>query len=263
MENIVTVSVAPIYQKPSFHSEMVTQALLWEKVEKLDQQNDWLHVKLIDGYSGWIQKSYITFSKRNDFSNGLIIQERLASVYEKPLRESDIIEYLSMGTRIPSDAVLNLSIEPYIEIEYPNGFSAFLYLKRKPSFRFRTMAVRTGMKLIGTPYLWGGKSGFGFDCSGFVQNLFSTFGVNLPRDAHQQYEVLNAIDPESAKPGDLVFFKTDGKISHVGIYKHIKQFIHCSGCVKINSLVPDDELYENWIGEKFDSICSIEPLLKK
>ncbi|NQU67313.1 MAG: C40 family peptidase [Candidatus Marinimicrobia bacterium] len=261
MKKIINTSVAPIYREPSFNSEMVTQALLWESVTVIEQKNDWLKVEQWDGYVGWIQSFYLTTVEKKK-TGSVIIQNRLSPIYSRPSVAADIIDYLSVGTEIPGNAIIDQT-PPFLKFAYPDSTTGYLFKKKAYEVDTRKTLVRTGLKLHGTPYLWGGKSGFGFDCSGFIQTLFFSIGLELPRDSHQQYEKLKPVELYSASPGDLVFFRTNDKISHVGIYMHVERFIHCSGSVKINSLNCDDPLYESWVTEKFDSIRTIKPIITK
>lgn len=97
--------------------------------------------------------------------------------------------------------------------------------------------VKTAERYLGTTYLWGGKTGFGFDCSGFVQTVFWLNDIHLPRDAWQQAEYSRPLSgDEELQPGDLVFFTSNDKIDHVGIMSDDNRFIHCSGWTRINSL---------------------------
>ena len=107
--------------------------------------------------------------------------------------------------------------------------------------------IDTVQELLNIPYLWGGKSQLGFDCSGFVQTVFKTFGIYLPRDSYQQldYEGLVEIDYSEAQVGDLLFFADNKNVNHVAICIGNEEIIHSSGYVKIEKLKENKELYQN------------------
>ena len=107
--------------------------------------------------------------------------------------------------------------------------------------------IDTVQELLNIPYLWGGKSQLGFDCSGFVQTVFKTFGIYLPRDSYQQldYEGLVEIDYSEAEVGDLLFFSDNKIVNHVAICLGNEEIIHSSGYVKIEKLKENKELYQN------------------
>ena len=134
------------------------------------------------------------------------------------------------------------------------------------SFELRDGIINDCIKVLGVPYKWGGKSPFGFDCSGLVQTVFKVNGILLPRDSMDQYEIIkkNKIELQiNAKPGDLLFFEENKKICHVAIYNNDMKFIHSSGKVKENSLVEEDELFDKKLMDKFIGIFSISEIIQE
>jgi len=200
---IVTTIVANLYKKPSFTSELVTQALIKEKLLILANQDNWYKVQQWDSYESWIHKFYI-----KDLELGSSIGWNKLDINKKSIHEL---------------------------ISYAKSF-------------------------IGIPYLWGGKSSLGFDCSGFVQTVFKMTGINMPRDASQQIlrENLYDINYCDAQTGDLLFFMEDNYVNHVAIYLGNQEIIHSSGSVKIENLADNDKLYK-----KIYKVMSIKNLFNE
>ena len=118
---------------------------------------------------------------------------------------------------------------------------------------------------MGIPYVWGGRSSFGFDCSGFVQTIFKFCGHILPRDSKDQlnFDKMDSINYKDSKVGDLVFFSKNDKIEHVGISLGDGTFIHSSGNVKQNSLNHLDENFDENLASKYHSTLSIKQLIQE
>jgi len=227
----VIVPVADIYKDHIFSSEVVTQALIGEKVTILDTYDNWSRIKQWDRYEGWINNFYLRASDNFDYLT-----------YLKPLE----------------DQLNNIPI--CIDTQSPN------HLFSNPSeLKIRKEVILDCVKFLGVPYKWGGKSSFGFDCSGFVQTVFKISGVSMPRDSKNQYEVVknNRIDLKNAKSGDLIFFQENEKICHVGIYNKGLKFTHSSGMVKENSLDKEDELFDKKLMDKFVGIFSMSEIIKE
>ena len=121
--------------------------------------------------------------------------------------------------------------------------------------------IERAKKMMGIPYLWGGNSTKGMDCSGFTGTVFRSEGYQLPRDANMQVKLGNEVVPEddysNILPGDLIFFGPPDRITHVGICLGGSYFIHCSGDVHINSLDEKDELFNPYRKRTFRLIKRI------
>ena len=223
-EVICVVPVAPIRAEGSHRAEMVSQILFGETATIIHETKDFYQIQMHqDGYEGWCQKlqlqilpegatiitkGYTTNWVNNAVFNGHPIQ-------------------LPLGTPIVSDAQANFvltyteaSLDPTNNVFTPEALEIVV------------------KQFLGTAYLWGGRSVFGIDCSGFVQMVFKLFNYKLPRDAYQQAEMGEAIGfLAEAKPGDLAFFDNEqGKITHVGILLSPNQIIHASAVVRIDPI---------------------------
>ena len=154
---------------------------------------------------------------------------------------------------IHSFYIFNIDNENDLEVTFASKF------KSKKKFSDNNL-IDIAKEFLDIPYLWGGKSRFGFDCSGFVQTVFLTFGIKLPRDSYQQmdYEGLVEIKYSEAQVGDLLFFLDNKNVNHVAISIGNEEIIHSSGYVKIEKLKENKELYK-----KLYKIMSIKNIINE
>ena len=223
---ICIVSVAPVRSEASDRAEMVTQLLFGEKVEILKESGNWLNIKAkYDGYEGWTDTKMIHRVSREFFYEN-----------ENRLYASELFN-LIIENRIPATVTIgahlvNLSGD---ELDF-DGYRSLFAGEAVQAEENEAEITDIAQLYINTPYLWGGKSSFGIDCSGFVQQVFKMKNILLPRDAAQQAEhgeVLSFID--EALPGDLAFFDNEeGRIIHVGIILENQKIIHAHGKVRID-----------------------------
>ena len=250
MKKEVSVAVAPIYSKPSFSSEMVTQALFWDIVSILDQKEKWKKIKLSDNYKGWVYSFYI--DDILDFSNNYIfLNQRYTPLLSNNNLDSRTLTYLSFGTRVPI-----VDQDPHFyKIKLKDGSAGFIPFQNTPKYdNIRNEINRLASILLGVPYLWGGKSSFGFDCSGFIQMLLKTVNVIFPRDTKDQIRMnkLVRIDIGDAQNGDLIFFKKNNMVNHVALLTKDNQILHSSGEVKMESI---NQLDKNNSFSNLNKIC--------
>lgn len=218
--------------QPAHKSEMVSQLLFGETYKITDSSKDWLQILTsFDGYSGWIDKNQhhkITEAeyKQFDFDKCGVSLEMVSPV-TSPTTSIPIV----CGSNLPGYDGINFKIQ---KEKYIYNGQAFQHDQARPFDLLEKIAYR----FLNAPYLWGGRSPLGIDCSGFVQIVFKTLDIKLKRDAYLQAEygqVVNFV--QEAKAGDLAFFhNTEGKIIHVGIVLKEQQIIHASGKVRIDTL---------------------------
>ncbi|MXS71756.1 SH3 domain-containing protein [Flavobacteriaceae bacterium W22] len=212
-KGICIVTVAPVRAENSDKSEIVTEILFGESADILEVNKNWTKIKMhYDGYEGWMDTKQIKPVSDEYLANRktTIITEDFASIMT-----NDGKTLLSMGS----------------EVEYPAVAS-------RRSHDVRESIALTAKEFLNIPYLWGGKSFFAVDCSGFTQLVYKIHNIKLPRDAYQQAEVGELLSfVEESQPGDLAFFEnSDGKIIHVGIMLDNQKIIHASGKVRIDTL---------------------------
>jgi hypothetical protein len=229
MFGICNLSIIPLRIEPSDKSEIVSQVLFGEHFEILELFKQWSKIKMqFDGYEGWVDsKQYQVISETdfNQLSNDSIILN------------SDLIEYIVTPDNLllPIPLGSSLSFLNHNEINIANfNFEGTKISGVKP----KECIINTSFMFLNAPYLWGGKTPFGIDCSGFTQMVYKLNGYKLLRDASQQStqgEALSFI--EESEPGDLAFFDNEeGKIIHVGIIMEDNYIIHASGKVRIDRL---------------------------
>jgi len=212
-KGICIVTVAPVRAENSDRAEIVTEILYGESADILEVNKNWTKIKMhYDNYEGWMDTKQIKHVTDEYLANRKVtlITEDFASVMTLEGKT-----LLSMGS----------------EVEFPAAAS-------RRSHDMRESIALTAKEFLNIPYLWGGKSFFAVDCSGFVQLVYKIHNVKLPRDTYQQAEIGEALSfVEESQPGDLAFFEnSEGRIIHVGIMLDNQKIIHASGKVRIDTL---------------------------
>ncbi|MCA1750236.1 MAG: NlpC/P60 family protein [Cryomorphaceae bacterium] len=219
----------PCRKEPSDKAEMVTQLIFGECYSVLEARAKWVFIKNeTDGYECWID-----FKQHHPLSENE--KNEIQSLAQK--RCGDAVGFLTDGGgrrfAVPCSAVFPGYSEGFVNLcGHRYEFEGRIARNDSDS------VMRHALRLLHAPYLWGGKSVFGIDCSGLVQVVFACAGINLPRDAWQQAERGETIDFISlAEKGDLVFFDNEeGRINHVGIATGDGNIIHASGSVRIDKI---------------------------
>ena len=221
---VCNLSLVPLRFEPSDKSEMISQILYGEHFTILEKQKKWSKIKIaFDDYEGWIDnKQFIEISK-GDFD---------ALEKSKPKFSSDLVEFVQDADNQLCPIVLGSSLHALKLLKHSHDGNVIN--KEMP----KNNLVKTAFLYLNAPYLWGGKSPFGIDCSGFTQMVYKINGYKIFRDASQQAtqgEVLSFI--EESEPGDLAFFDNDeGDIIHVGIILEDNYIIHAHGEVRVDRL---------------------------
>ena len=228
---IAMLSIIAIRKEMSHRSEQISQLLFGETYEIMQKQGSWLLIKCTyDDYEGWIEENQHYELNEREYLNIAANDSGLALELVNSAASSTHSVPILAGSSLPFFDGMNFKI----------GKEKFIYNGQAVQSDAKNTAVfeRIALRYTNAPYLWGGRSPFGIDCSGFTQLVFKFIGVPLLRDAYQQAgqgSVINFI--EEAQPGDLAFFANDeGKIIHVGIILKDSRIIHASGKVRIDKI---------------------------
>ncbi|MDX1760750.1 MAG: NlpC/P60 family protein [Christiangramia sp.] len=252
---VVKISVANLRDEPKHSAQLVTQATLGMPLKVYKKEGSWYYIQTPDGYLAWVDYGGIANMNQEEFSNWkstkkLIYLEPFGSSHEKSDNSSQSVSDLVAG-----DILELLSEENgFYRVKYPHGKEAYIakaeaqpYQEWLSSLEMKKEnLVETSKELMGLPYLWGGTSPKGVDCSGFTKTVYFLNGVVLPRDASQQVHTGKLIDTtrnfEKLIPGDLLFFgrpatdSTSERVIHVGMWIGDNQFIHSMGDVHVSTM---------------------------
>lgn len=252
MISSVNINVADIRAEPKFQSERVSQALFNETVDVNGEKDGYLKVKCGDGYEGWMASQFV--SERSEFSKDeiYIVDKNLTCGYAGPDINSKHIVCLPYGCYLygkVENGFLYISTERYGGIFVKHSDTRKFEKSAKPARPDRKELITEAEKFLSAPYLWGGRSFFGIDCSGFVQAIARRFGVELPRDTKDQIDFGVDLARRKIQYGDLLFFPR-----HVVLAVSESDFIHSSssnGGVAYNSLDSQSAVYSEYYHKEF------------
>ncbi|GLU52041.1 C40 family peptidase [Dyadobacter frigoris] len=270
---LVNLSVVNIRSNPKNAAELATQSLLGTPLDILKKEGYYYFVRTPDGYISWLDAGAISLKSAAEMDNWkqkdkLVFMDDYGHAYSNSDRKSQRVSDLVMGDILVNDG----KQKGFYKVIFPDGRAAFIPQEQMTDYKNwikrpspnSEQIIEIAKTMIGVPYLWGGTSVKGVDCSGFTKTAFFMNGVIIPRDASQQVmagepvavlknDRLNLQEAlKNLKSGDLIFFASgknkspDARVTHVALYIGNGEFIHASGNVRISSMKPDAPNYDDF-----------------
>ncbi len=267
---IVNNSVANIRSEPSHPAQLVTQATLGMPLRVFKKRGSWYLVQTPDDYLGWVDYGGLHRMTKQPYEewashSKMIYLDTYGFAYEEPSTNANKVSDLVSGSILNNYG----SDGDYFKVKYPDGRTGYVLKTEVRNFEdwkssveaSQERLVQMAKSLKGAPYLWGGTSSKGMDCSGFTKTIYFMSGWILPRDASQQVRAGKHIDTsdgfDKLQPGDLLFFgrpatdSSDRSVVHVGMWIGNNEFIHSAGRVKVSSVDPQAENYDEYNLNRF------------
>lgn len=226
----VATNLTGLYEKPTFGMPLSSELCYGTELEILEEQGRWVFARQEDGYLGWAYKPYLT-EKLPVEATHLVLTSSYG-LRAQPDRESEIVTRVVSGTAVCVDETQGQWAKV---IANQTGWMPISFLRATDAIpptleEKRKALLQDSARMMGVPYLWGGTSGNGIDCSGFARLLHRWVGVNIPRDADMQHAAATPVEPPF-EAGDLIFFaesSIEQKVTHVGVSLGGWKMIHSS-----------------------------------
>lgn len=262
---VIKNSVANLRSNPKHAAELATQAILGTPVKVYKKSENWYLIQTPDKYISWVDSGGVELmdsvaANQWKSSEKVIFTKTYGHTYSAPDKNAQVVSDIVAGGILEK---VN-EVVGYFKVKYPDGRIAYIdkneakeYGQWLQDLDLTTGSlVATSKQLMGVPYLWGGTSTKGVDCSGFTKTIYFLNGLVIPRDASQQVHTGKPIDSiknfKNLIEGDLLFFgrkatdSTKEKVVHVGMWVGNKEFIHASEMVRINSMDPKAPNFDEW-----------------
>lgn len=262
---VVNISVCNMRSDRRHAAELSTQSLLGTPLRVYKREGSWFYVQTPDDYLGWVDPGGITLKNEEEL-NKWIQSEKVIYTYDFGFAYSQPESKSKRVSDIVAGNIFQFIEENdnYFKVLFPDGREGFISKDESKLYNdwvkslnpVKENIIKTSERFFGVPYLWGGTSAKGMDCSGFTKTVYYLNGIILPRDASQQVHVGELIPTEDGfdklQPGDLLFFGSKAteerreRITHVAIYLGDMDFIHADGKIRVNSLDKDKEHFSQY-----------------
>jgi gamma-D-glutamyl-L-lysine dipeptidyl-peptidase len=238
-DRVVVVPVANMYSATTEDSDVVSQAIIGSNVVTLDVRGNWARVRTDDQYTGWMLGDALRrLGESGAYGrSGQVVQ--VEGLFANLYSETDVTLHKPVVT-VPFETRLEVVAEGkgnnsgWLQVRLPDQRIAWIQsgdINRDSQPLTIAQSIALAKRFLGLPYLWGGRSSYGYDCSGFTQMLVRSRGITMPRDADLQaaWEGVEAVDRKDLRAGDLLFFGSGvGKITHTAMYIGGGEFIHAT-----------------------------------
>ncbi|HKN06689.1 MAG TPA: C40 family peptidase [Thermoplasmata archaeon] len=236
-DRVVVVPVANMFSAPNENSDVASQAIIGSNVVTLDVRRDWVRVRTDDRYVGWMSRNVLRDREKSGpygTSGPVVRTEALfANVYQEPaVRVHKPVLTVPFESRLEVATGREERKVGWLRVRLPDQRAAWIRSgdgNRNPTPLTIPQSIELAKRFLGLPYLWGGRSSYGYDCSGFTQMLVRSRGITMPRDTRLQaeWEGAEEVDRKHVVPGDLLFFgPSPEQINHTALYIGEGEIIH-------------------------------------